>query len=71
MTPEIPVLHDEWTIQWNGDPKMGGGFWVHTIGATWSTEEEARNAAERAGLLKLHHDARIVHRVASDWEPVT
>ncbi len=58
-------LHDEFGLQWDGDPKMGGGFYVCSIGTTWRTEKEARNAIK---VIRPKPGLRIVHRWVSDWE---
>jgi len=60
---------DEWGIQWDGDPKMGGGFHVQGLGATWPTEAEARTVADR--VLNRKPSLRIVYRVASSWTTVS
>ena len=62
-------VRDEWGIQWDGDPKMGGGFHVQGLGQTWPTEAEARTVADR--VLNRKPSQRIVHRVASAWTVVS
>ena len=63
-----PVLHDEFGVQWDGEPKMGGGFHVCSVGTTWRTYKEAREATERAFLTR-RPGLRVVHRMASEWVP--
>ena len=60
-------LREEWGVQWDGEPKMGGGFHICSIGTTWPTEQEAREACSRASLAR-RPGFRIVHRMVSDWQ---
>jgi len=59
-------LHEEWGIQWDGEPKMGGGFHVCSVGTTWRTEQEARDAAQHASISR-RPGFRLVHRMVSEW----
>ena len=63
-----PELHNEFRVQWDGEPKMGGGFHVCSVGTTWRTEKEAREAVQRWPGAKTKPGLRIVHRLVSDWQ---
>lgn len=63
----IPVLHDEFSVQWDGEPKMGGGFHICSIGTVWYTYKEAREAVKRWPSAGQKPGLRIMHRVASEW----
>jgi len=59
------VLHEEWAVQYDGDPKMGGGCHVQTMGQ-WRTLKEAELAIER--VLTHKPNIHIMHRWTSEWK---
>jgi len=68
---EALALHDEWNVHWDGDPKMGGGFHVCSIGTGMATLREAEDIKATYERLDprgdRHPNLRIVHRMVSKW----
>ena len=59
-------LREEWRIEWDGEPKMGGGAHVASVSTTWPTLSGAQRAASLA--LATKSNVRFAHRLATAWE---
>lgn len=65
-------LREEWSIRWDGDPKMGGGSHESGISRVWGSEQEVRESIVDMPALRAKPGFRIVRRMVSEtgWEVV-
>ena len=59
-------LREEWRIEWDGEPKMGGGCHTMSVGITFPAREQA-NTVAKATRIHLRPGFRLAHRLATDW----
>jgi hypothetical protein len=74
MHPEstiaLSLLHEEWQVQYDGEPKMGGGF--HVLGThVWRRLEDAEMALKVLNQTGKRPSIRIAHRWATEWVEVS
>lgn len=60
-------LHEEWRVEWDGEPMMGGGYWPQSSRA-WRTLEDAETALKVLAQTSKKPNIHIAHRWAGEWE---
>lgn len=62
-------MSTEYTIAWDGEPKMGGGC-HRCSGGSFASLDEARAALRRAPSFHDRQNVRIERREITAWEVV-
>lgn len=70
MSSQQGDLRRVYRIAWDGEPKMGGGFHVASVGTEFYSAADVLAAIDRSLSLRGKPGLRVETRLVSEWEVV-